>query len=275
MGKGYLNLTPNDHHVHALSARGISTVPKVDLQKYQGRWYNVASIPAWFDQGLKNQKAKYTIRKDGKVDVLNSGELMGRMQYATAVARPIDKTNARLKVSFFPFIEGDYDILYLDKRYSYAVVGEPSREYLWFLSRKPKISMMKYNELLKVARKNGYDVSKLQNQKVTTLNAMKLESPTIELLASKDYDRKFKDEYAPNEYGYAITRIKPDGEVNISVRDDGDIDRDGRLIMHELKEIEIYRDLVDNKGVSPQIADKLAHNLNPVKVSGVSDQYPI
>lgn len=106
---------------------------------------------------------------------------------------------------------------------------------------------------------------------------LNLKLPTVEILPAKTFDTKFKDDYEDYEQGYATTKIMPDGTTKVFVRDDGDSNysREGKLLMHELKEIEIFKDLVNNKGVDPAIADEMAHNLNPVKVEGVSDTYEL
>lgn len=103
----------------------------------------------------------------------------------------------------------------------------------------------------------------------------KIKTPTVEILSKDEFDEKFKDDYAPDEQGYATTKIHPDGTAKIYLRDDGDYERDGKLIMHELKELEIFDDLVHNQGINSSIADELAHNMNPVKIQGVTDQYPL
>jgi apolipoprotein D and lipocalin family protein len=276
----------------------------VDLKKYQGKWYNQASIPNWFDKECKGQTAEYTLRPDNKVDVVNT--CLPSKRQVKGVARSVSKDNKNLKVSFFPFIEGDYNILYLDSRYKNAIVGSSSKDYLWILTRKKNLPKKELDRLVNIAKDKGYDTFKLKfmtlkasnfpleefmfkdgknvwemdakaNIQTPTKITQELKTPTVELLPAKTFDTKFKDDYEEYEQGYATTKISPDGTTKVFVRDDGNNDytKEGKLLMHELKEIEIFKDLVNNKGINPNVADEMAHNLNPVKIEGVSDQYPI
>lgn len=93
------------------------------------------------------------------------------------------------------------------------------------------------------------------------------------LLSARDFNKKFSKDYAPNEIGYATTRIQ-NGTVNIYVKDSGDKARNRKLLKHEREELRLFKDLV-KKGTDPQIADEMAHNMNPVKLEGVSEYYPI
>jgi hypothetical protein len=97
-------------------------------------------------------------------------------------------------------------------------------------------------------------------------------SPNITLMNPKEYDKTFEEDYSENEVGYAVTKIKNDGSVDVYVKHDGDYEKTGKLIAHELNEIEIWDDLV-YEGIDPEHVEKLAHNLNPVKVEGVSPVY--
>lgn len=101
-----------------------------------------------------------------------------------------------------------------------------------------------------------------------------LKQPNIMLLPPKQYDSKFKGDYSAWEVGYATTKIKPSGDVDIYVKHDGDYDRTGRLIAHELNELEIWNDLV-KKGMNPDFAEELAHNKNPIKIEGVDNEYEL
>lgn len=138
----------------------------VDLARYAGKWYEIASFPQWFQRGCAATTATYTLRDDGKVGVLNEcrqDEPTGKPRSAEGWARVVDPaTNARLKVTFFwPFF-GDYWIIDLGKDYEYAVVGHPNREYLWILSRSPQMPASTLQGILERARAQGYDLSKLR-----------------------------------------------------------------------------------------------------------------
>lgn len=156
-GKGYYNLQYRDPYIHSLSARGVKSV---NLKRYSGKWYNQASIPTWFDKGCKNQTAQYNL-KDGKIQVINSCDIDGTIKKIEGSARSVSPDNSKLKVSFFPLVESDYIIEYLDKDYNFAIVGSTNKDYLWFLSRSKTIPKKKYDELIGIAKNKGYDVSKL------------------------------------------------------------------------------------------------------------------
>lgn len=142
------------------------TVKNVDLVKYSGTWYEVARLPNSFEKGLVGVTATYTLRKDGKINVLNKGRkntLDGIEKKAKAKAKiPDENEPGKLKVYFFPFIGGDYWIIDLDEEnYQYAMVGSPSKKYLWILSRNKILKKEIYDTLLKKAENYGYDISKL------------------------------------------------------------------------------------------------------------------
>ncbi len=119
----------------------LNTVDNVELQKYLGTWYEIARYEHVFEKGCRDVSATYSMKEDGDIKVLNRCmKEDGTLTEAIGVAYPVDEDNSKLKVSFFRPFYGDYWILMLDTDYSYAVVGEPSREYLWILSRTPKLS---------------------------------------------------------------------------------------------------------------------------------------
>ncbi|MFD1466737.1 lipocalin family protein [Hymenobacter caeli] len=143
----------------------LPTVAHVDLHRYGGLWYEVARLPARFEKGCQHVTADYTLRPDGKVGVRNTchkGGLYGPVRGASAVARAVDATNARLKVQFFWPFEGNYWILALDEAaYQYALVGEPNRQNLWLLSRQPHLERRIRDRLIAHARALGFPVEKL------------------------------------------------------------------------------------------------------------------
>lgn len=139
-----------------------SPIKTLDLSRYLGRWYEVARFDHSFERGMENVTAEYTMRKDGKVEVINSGWKNGVFKYAEGKAKQPDPSSdpARLKVSFFLFFYSDYNILMLDDDYQVALVGSKSPEYLWILSRTPKVDKAIIDILLEEARSRGYDTSK-------------------------------------------------------------------------------------------------------------------
>jgi apolipoprotein D and lipocalin family protein len=149
------------------------TVPHVDLARYAGQWYEVARFPNRFqDQCAGDVVVFYALRQDGRIDVTNTCRTTdGSRDEATGIARVVsdDGSNARLKVRFapafltwLPMVWGDYWILALADDYSYAIVGDPGRKYLWFLSRTPVISDALYESLREKAAAQGFDTTRLQ-----------------------------------------------------------------------------------------------------------------
>jgi apolipoprotein D and lipocalin family protein len=147
--------------------KALQVVPHVDLSRYLGTWYEIATIPQSFQRGCTGVTATYSQLPDGDIRVLNEcrkGSLDGRYTSITGKAWVADPTtNAKLKVRFFWPFSAKYWIIELDQSgYQYAVVGHPSRKYLWILSRTPQMADELYRELLQRLRTvHGYDTDKL------------------------------------------------------------------------------------------------------------------
>ncbi|MEP6911807.1 MAG: lipocalin family protein, partial [bacterium] len=137
----------------------LEVVNSVDLARYAGRWYEIARLPNRFEKKCADSvTATYTLRTDGKIEVVNRcRKSSGEYTTAKGKAKIVDKqTNAKLKVTFFWPFYGDYWILDLGPNYEYAVVGDPSREYLWILSRTPRIPESLYQQLLAKMAARGF-----------------------------------------------------------------------------------------------------------------------
>jgi len=155
----------------ASSAQGpLQSVENVDLNRYTGRWYEIAKYPNRFEAKCdRNITATYALRSDGKISVVNACMTReGKLTQANGWAKVVDqKTGSKLKVTFFwPFF-GDYWIIDLGPNYEYAVVGEPGRKYLWILSRTAKMDAKLYAEITGRLAANGYDATKLEPVKQT------------------------------------------------------------------------------------------------------------
>lgn len=143
----------NYFYVSAFS-RNVVVQEDIDLEKYMGTWYDVYSIPVRFQDGLTNVTATYTLKDNGKVIVYNKGYEDGELKDITGTARVIG--DGRFKVSFFPLIWSDYNVLFTD--YEFAVVGGGRPNYFWVLSRTPEISDEKLTEFLLLGEEQGYKV---------------------------------------------------------------------------------------------------------------------
>ncbi len=141
----------------------LTAVPKVDLGRYLGTWYEIASFPQRFQKGCTDSRAEYSLRDDGAIEVVNSCFRDGKVDTARGKAWVVDRiTNAKLKVSFFWPFRGDYWIIDLGRDYEYAVVSAPSMKYLWILSRTPKMEEHQYQEIVDRLRKRGFDMANLK-----------------------------------------------------------------------------------------------------------------
>jgi apolipoprotein D and lipocalin family protein len=150
---------------YAAETKEMKTVDRVDLSLYVGRWYEVAAFPQKFQQDCFCTRADYSVRSNGKINVLNAcnkGSAEGELSTAKGYAKISDKkTNSKLKVTFFwPFF-GDYWIIGLDKDYRYAVVSSPDRDTLWILSRQPILEPQLLEEAKEIAYSQGLDLNRL------------------------------------------------------------------------------------------------------------------
>ena len=142
-----------------------TVVRHVDLDRYLGKWYEIARYPNRFQKGCVASTAVYSLHEDGSIHVLNEcskGSLKGSIRRAEGKAWVVDKdTQAKLKVQFFWPFRGDYWIIDLGRDYEYAVVGHPKRKYLWILSRTPEMKTEVYQLILEGIVRNGYDTGRL------------------------------------------------------------------------------------------------------------------
>ena len=148
------------------SRRPLDVVQHVDLERYLGTWYEIATIPQSFQKGCVGVTAEYSLRPDGDIQVVNTciqGTLDGDVRRVRGKAWVVDKTsNAKLKVRFFWPFWGSYWIIGLDPDYQWAVVGHPGRKYLWILSRSPQMEDALYGQILELIAGQGYDLSRIE-----------------------------------------------------------------------------------------------------------------
>ena len=144
--------------------KGVTPINHFDASRYLGKWYEVARLENRFERGLEQVTATYGKRQDGGISVLNRGfdpqkgvwkESEGKAYFTG------EPTTAALKVSFFGPFYGGYNVIALDKDYRYALVCGPDRDYLWLLARSPKVSPEVKQQMLDIATRQGFDVSKL------------------------------------------------------------------------------------------------------------------
>lgn len=143
-----------------------STVTGVELNRYLGKWYEIARFDHSFERGLVGVTATYSLRPDGKIKVLNEGyknSLDGKHKRAVGKAKIPDPNDlSKLKVSFFLNFYADYLIMELDQvSYQYAIIGSKSDNFLWILSRTPTLPDTTYQMLLDRASSRGYNIKAL------------------------------------------------------------------------------------------------------------------
>ena len=145
------------------------TALHVDLARYMGKWYEIARKPVYFEKGLVNVTAEYTLRDDGNVMVVNRGfkqAANGPERSIEGTASVADRvTDSKLKVRFKPFpvnlFKANYWIIEVGPDYEYAVVSNAHRSVLWILSRTRAMDPAAYERILKDLQKKGFDTSKL------------------------------------------------------------------------------------------------------------------
>jgi apolipoprotein D and lipocalin family protein len=150
----------------------LDVVDSVDLERYEGRWYEIARLPNRFQrQCVSDVSAEYRLRDDGRIDVTNRCRREdGDYAEASGVARLSDPDGpqgalevrfAPAWLSFLPFVWGDYRILALDQDYGHALIGSDNRRYLWVLSRATEMDDVLLDRLLDRAREQGFDTDDL------------------------------------------------------------------------------------------------------------------
>jgi len=148
------------------------TIAALDVPRYMGRWHEIAKYPNRFQkQCVGSTQADYSLSPDGRVRVLNRCRVEGGgTQEAIGIARQIgDADSAKLKVrfapawlSFLPWVWGDYWVIDLDHDYQLVAVSEPTRQFLWILSRTPTVAPENLNALVHRLRDKGFDIEKLE-----------------------------------------------------------------------------------------------------------------
>lgn len=145
----------------------LQAVASVDIERYMGTWYEIASFPFRPQRRCTGTTATYSLRDDGQVRVINRcflDTLQGKLKEADGVARVVDSASkAKLEVSFFRPFWGEYWVIELAPDYRYAVVGNPSRDYLWVLSRSPQMADAEYEGILqRLSEQHQYPIERLQ-----------------------------------------------------------------------------------------------------------------
>ena len=142
----------------------VSPVKNFQLDRYLGKWYEIARLDHSFERGLQQVTAEYTLRDDGGVSVKNRGFSAEKNSWSEAIGKAYfvnEPDEAYLKVSFFGPFYGSYVIFELDNNYEYAFVSGPDLSYLWLLSRQKKVDPAVMSKGRKMAQELGFDTKEL------------------------------------------------------------------------------------------------------------------
>ena len=156
----------------------LESIASLDVPRYMGTWYEVAKYPNWFQKRcIANTNATYAVQPNGMLQVLNRCQKEdGSITDALGEAKQVGDTNSpKLKVrfapawlSFLPFVWGNYWVIDLDPQYQLAAVSEPSRKYLWILSRTQTVEPKAYEALMQRLKQQGFNLDAIEISKQTT-----------------------------------------------------------------------------------------------------------
>ncbi|EEF79342.1 lipocalin family protein [Methylophaga thiooxydans] len=143
----------------------VTPVKNFEVERYLGKWYEIARLDHSFERGLNNVSAEYTIRDDGGIAVVNRGYSVEERQWKTAEGKAYfvnDKDEAYLKVSFFGPFYSSYVVFELEQHnYDYAFISGPDTSYLWLLSRTPDVEQGVIDNFITMSQERGFDTSEL------------------------------------------------------------------------------------------------------------------
>ena len=143
----------------------VRPVDHFSLDRYLGKWYEIARLDHSFERGLSNVSAEYSLRPDGGVKVINRGFSEKKQQWKQAEGKAYFVTDSHighLKVSFFGPFYGSYVVFDLDKAaYQYAFVAGYNTSYLWLLSRTPSVSKEVIDKFIKESKALGFNTDEL------------------------------------------------------------------------------------------------------------------
>lgn len=144
---------------------GVQPVSNFELNKYLGKWYEVARLDHSFERGLNQVSAEYSLREDGGVSVINRGFSPENNDWKEALGKAYfvnEPNEGYLKVSFFGPFYGSYIIFELDKEnYQYAFISGPDKDYLWLLSRTPSVKPEIMEKFISMSKERGFNTSQL------------------------------------------------------------------------------------------------------------------
>ena len=143
---------------------GVEPVKGFELDRYLGKWYEIARLDHSFERGMQNVTAEYSMRDDGGVRVVNRGYITDKGEWDEAEGKAYfveESDQGYLKVSFFGPFYGSYVVFELDDNYRYAFISGPDTSYLWLLAREPVIDPELMQRFKSRAKELGFDLGEL------------------------------------------------------------------------------------------------------------------
>lgn len=143
----------------------LETVSKVELNRYMGKWYEIARYDNRFQRGTVATTTVFSLDNEGMIQVEMTARkktVDGKMKESTATGWIVDEnSNAKWKVQFFWPLRSDYWIIELCDDYKFAVIGQPTRKNVWIISREPEMDEATYKRLCRRLKRHGFDPEKL------------------------------------------------------------------------------------------------------------------
>lgn len=140
----------------------IKVICDLDIQRYLGNWFEIGRLPLRSERNLDNVTAIYNLKKNGKVEVINSGFKNGKKKQIRGIAWIPDKNcKGSLLVRFFWPFKSEYNVIKLEEEYRWAVVMGEDKSNLWILSRTPKMETDLYNQIISFLNENGFHTEKI------------------------------------------------------------------------------------------------------------------
>lgn len=144
----------------------VHTVDHVELERFMGKWYVIANIPTFIEKDAYNAIETYAMNNDGSIATtftFHKGSANGELKKYEPTGFIVDRqSNALWGMQFIWPFKAEYRVIYLDEDYQTTIIGRTKRDYVWLMSRQPKIDDSRYSSLLKFIESQGYDSSSVQ-----------------------------------------------------------------------------------------------------------------
>lgn len=143
----------------------VQPVNDFELNKYLGKWYEIARLDHSFERGLSQVSAEYSLKEDGGVMVMNRGFSAAKNEWKEAEGKAYfvnGDSEGYLKVSFFGPFYGSYVVFELDhENYQYAFISGPDTDYLWLLAKTPTVQPEVLQKFVEMSKARGFDTDSL------------------------------------------------------------------------------------------------------------------